>query len=73
VSVPSSASEPIAEQVNVEPTTTFDDGEMLGVEIVGGVFSTVTIAVSETVVAVVSVAEAVQTMSKLDRSEAKMV
>lgn len=41
---PSSASEPVAEQLRVFPTTTPDDGEIAAAVMVGAVFSTETSA-----------------------------
>jgi len=60
VSDPSSASEPVAEQVRVVPTTIPELGEMLAVVIDGAVFSTVTLVEEVAVAAEVSVAVAVQ-------------
>ena len=42
VTDPSSASEPVAEQLRVFPTTTPDEGDIAAVVIVGAVFSTET-------------------------------
>ena len=73
VRVPSSASLPDAEQVNVVPTTTLEVGEIDGVPTIGGVFSTVTDAEADIDEELLSVAVAVQTTSALDKSEAETV
>ena len=59
---PSSASEPVAEQVSRLPTTTPEDGLIDAVVMLGAVFSTVTLAVEVAVAPEVSVAVAVQVM-----------
>ena len=60
--LPSSASEPVAEQVKLLPTTTPEEGDMTAVVIEGAVFSTVTLAEELAVAPWESVAVEVQVM-----------
>ena len=62
VTVPSLASDPVAEQVNKESTTTPEDGAIAAAVIVGAVFSTSTLADEVAVELLESVAVAVQVM-----------
>ena len=57
---PSSASDPVAEQVSRDPTTTPEDGDIAALLMVGAVFSTTTLASEVTLAPLESDAVAVQ-------------
>ena len=61
---PSSASVPVAEQVRPLPTTTLEEGDMEALEIVGAVFSTLTLAEEVAVELSESVAVAVHVIDE---------